>query len=86
MYAIRSYYDKAGEIKQDLESKQIRIHIDDRKEMSPGFKFNDWEMKGVPLRIEIGPKDMDKQKILIAKRYNKEKTNLGFDEISYNFV
>ncbi len=74
--------DKAGEIKQDLESKQIRIHIDDRKEMSPGFKFNDWEMKGVPLRIEIGPKDMDKQKILIAKRYNKEKTNLGFDEIS----
>ncbi|MFB5621486.1 MAG: proline--tRNA ligase [Candidatus Nitrosomaritimum yanchengensis] len=74
--------DKADEIKQDLESKQIRIHIDDRKEMSPGFKFNDWEMKGVPLRIEIGPKDMDKQKILIAKRYNKEKTNLGFDEIS----
>ena len=74
--------DKAGEIKQELESKQIRTHIDDRKEMSPGFKFNDWEMKGVPLRIEIGPKDMDKQKILIAKRYNKEKTNLGFDEIS----
>jgi len=74
--------DKAGEIKQDLESKQIRTHIDDRKEMSPGFKFNDWEMKGVPLRIEIGPKDMDKQKIIIAKRYNKEKTNLGFDEIN----
>ncbi|MGD8708230.1 MAG: proline--tRNA ligase [Nitrosopumilaceae archaeon] len=74
--------DKASEIKQNLESKQIRIHIDDRKEMSPGFKFNDWEMKGVPLRIEIGPKDMDKQKILIAKRHNKEKTNLRFDEIS----
>ena len=74
--------DKADEIKQDLESKQIRIHIDDRKEMSPGFKFNDWEMKGVPLRIEIGPKDMEKQKILIAKRYNKEKTSLGFDETS----
>jgi prolyl-tRNA synthetase len=73
---------KASEIKQNLESKQIRIHIDDRKEMSPGFKFNDWEMKGIPLRIEIGPKDMDKQKILIAKRYNKEKTNLGFDEIN----
>jgi prolyl-tRNA synthetase len=74
--------DKASEIKQNLESKQIRIHIDDRNEMSPGFKFNDWEMKGVPLRIEIGPKDMDKQKILIAKRHNKEKTNLRFDEIS----
>lgn len=73
--------EKANEIKQNLEMKQIRIHIDDRKEMSPGYKFNDWEMKGVPVRIEIGPKDMDKQKIVLAKRYNKEKTNLGFNEI-----
>ena len=73
--------EKANEIKQNLDSKQIRTHIDERTEMSPGYKFNDWEMKGVPLRIEIGPKDMDKQKILLAKRYNKEKTDLGFNEI-----
>ncbi len=65
--------EKTGEIKQILDSKQIRVHIDDRTEMSPGYKFNDWEMKGVPLRIEIGPKDMDKQKVLLAKRYNKRK-------------
>ncbi|MFZ8922428.1 MAG: proline--tRNA ligase [Nitrosopumilaceae archaeon] len=72
---------KANEIKQSLDSKQIRTHVDERTEMSPGYKFNDWEMKGVPLRIEIGPKDMDKQKVLIAKRYNKEKTDLSFNEI-----
>ncbi len=73
--------EKSNEIQNLLESKQIRTHIDDRNELSPGFKFNDWEMKGVPLRIEIGPKDIEKQKVVVAKRYNKEKLNLRFDEI-----
>jgi prolyl-tRNA synthetase len=73
--------EKSDEIQKLLESKQIRTHIDDRNELSPGFKFNDWEMKGVPLRIEIGPKDIEKQKVVVAKRYNKEKLNLRFDEI-----
>ncbi len=72
---------KADEIKKQLESKLIRVHIDDRNEISPGYKFNDWEMKGVPLRIEIGPKDILKQKVVLAKRYNKEKIDLSFDEI-----
>ena len=72
---------KSNEIQKLLESKKIRVHIDDRNELSPGFKFNDWEMKGVPLRIEIGPKDIEKQNVVIAKRYNKEKINLRFDEI-----
>jgi prolyl-tRNA synthetase len=73
--------EKSEEIKQKLETKSIRVHIDDRNELSPGYKFNDWEMKGVPLRIEIGPKDISKQKVVLAKRYNKEKIDLGFDEI-----
>ncbi len=72
---------KADEIKTQLESKSIRVHIDDRDEISPGYKFNDWEMRGAPLRIEIGPKDIQKQKIVLAKRYNKEKIDLMFTEI-----
>jgi prolyl-tRNA synthetase len=72
---------KSDEINKQLESKFIRVHIDDRNELSPGYKFNDWEMKGVPLRIEIGPKDILKQKVVVAKRYNKEKIDLSFDEI-----
>ncbi|HUT06242.1 MAG TPA: proline--tRNA ligase [Nitrosopumilaceae archaeon] len=72
---------KADDIKNQLESKLIRVHVDDRNEISPGYKFNDWEMKGVPLRIEIGPKDILKQKVVLAKRYNKEKIDLSFDEI-----
>ena len=72
---------KVQEIKEELESKEIRIHVDDRNELSPGYKFNDWEMKGIPLRIEIGPKDIQQQKVVLAKRYNKEKSDLIFDNI-----
>jgi len=72
---------KVEEIKETLESKEIRIHVDDRSELSPGYKFNDWELKGVPIRIEIGPKDIEKQSVVIAKRYTREKSSLGFTEI-----
>lgn len=72
---------KVKEIQEKLESKDIRVQVDDRQGLSPGYKFNDWEMKGVPVRIEIGPKDIEKQSIVIAKRYNREKSNLDFSEI-----
>ncbi len=72
---------KANEIKEKLESKDIRVHVDDRSELSPGYKFNDWELKGVPIRIEIGPKDIEKQSMIIAKRYNLEKSSLSFTEV-----
>ena len=72
---------KVEEIKKILESKEIRVHVDDRSELSPGYKFNDWELKGVPIRIEVGPKDIEKQSVVIAKRYNREKSSLGITEI-----
>ena len=72
---------KVDEIKKKLEEKKIRVHVDDRNELSPGYKFNDWELKGVPIRIEIGPKDIEKESMVLAKRYNSEKINLGIDEI-----
>ncbi|BDQ31231.1 proline--tRNA ligase [Nitrosopumilus zosterae] len=72
---------KVEEIKNKLELKEIRVHVDNREGLSPGYKFNDWELKGVPLRIEIGPKDIEKESVVIAKRYNCEKTNLNFTDI-----
>ncbi|MCA9827550.1 MAG: proline--tRNA ligase, partial [Nitrosopumilus sp.] len=72
---------KAEEIRMTLEDKKIRVHVDDRDGLSPGYKFNDGELKGVPLRIEIGPKDIEKGSIVIAKRHSREKSNLGFSEI-----
>ena len=72
---------KANEIKKILVGKKIRVHMDDRSELTPGFKFHDWELRGIPLRIEIGPKDIEKQKVVLAKRYNKEKIDLAISEI-----
>ena len=46
----------------------FRVKLDDRSELTPGFKFNDWEMRGVPLRIEVGPRDVANNKLVIARR------------------
>jgi prolyl-tRNA synthetase len=46
----------------------LRVKVDDRTEVTPGFKFNDWEMRGVPLRLEVGPKDVEKNSVMAARR------------------
>ena len=74
-------FPKVDEIEKNLESKGIRVHVDDRNGLSPGYKFNDWELKGIPIRLEIGPKDIEKQSLILAKRYNREKISLDFDNI-----
>ncbi|MGH2593228.1 MAG: proline--tRNA ligase [Anaerolineae bacterium] len=47
---------------------EARFKVDDREDVSPGFKFNDWEMRGVPLRMEVGPKDVDSHQVVLARR------------------
>lgn len=58
----------ADKVFAELKAAGIRIRMDDREEVTPGFKFNDWEMRGVPLRIEIGPKDLEKGSVALARR------------------
>ena len=70
--------DKAYEIKKNLE-KNFRVAIDDRDEYKPGWKFNEWEMKGVPLRIEIGPKDIEKNQITVSSRIGEGKIQISLD-------
>ena len=72
---------KSKEIEDTLSKKKIRVHIDTRDEFTPGYKFHDWEMKGVPLRIEIGPKDLAKDKMVLVRRDSQKKTDLSFDNI-----
>lgn len=74
--------EKSTEIEKILLEKNIRVHVDRRNELTPGFKFHDWELRGIPLRIEIGPKDLAKKKIVIATRYNREKNDLAIEKIS----
>jgi len=60
--------EKCGEVLGKLEEKGFRVHLDDREKYTPGFKFNEWELKGVPLRIEIGPKDIENHEISLVRR------------------
>jgi len=73
---------KACQIKDSLSNNDIRIHLDDREQLTPGFKFNDWEMRGIPIRIEIGPKDIAKNQIVLARRHNQTKISLDIDGLA----
>jgi prolyl-tRNA synthetase len=56
----------------ELKQAGIRSHLDDRVQLSPGYKFNDWELRGVPLRLELGPRDLDAGTAIIAQRLGAE--------------
>jgi prolyl-tRNA synthetase len=58
----------ARAMRDSLDSAGIRVKIDEREGVSPGFKFNDWEMRGVPIRIEIGPRDVAAGEVVLARR------------------
>ena len=63
--------------------KSYRIKIDDRDNISPGFKFNEWELKGVPLRIEIGPKDIENNSVVFSRRDGVDgKNSISINEVS----
>lgn len=67
--------EKVNKKTQELSKKlsELNVFIDDRKEYSPGWKFNEWELKGIPLRIEIGPKDLEKKQVIVVRRDTNEK-------------
>jgi len=61
---------------EDLESQGLRAKYDDRSMYNPGWKYNHWEQKGVPIRIEVGPMDIEKKQVRVVVRYNGEKIDL----------
>jgi prolyl-tRNA synthetase len=65
--------NKANQIFNNLKQKGVLVVLDDRQEYTPGWKFNEWELKGVPIRIEIGPRDIKQGQIVLVRRDTKEK-------------
>jgi prolyl-tRNA synthetase len=63
---------------EGLKESGVRVHVDMREGISPGWKFNEWEEKGVPLRLEIGPKDLQKNTALLVDRLSGEKREVPF--------
>ena len=72
--------EKAEELYKML-SKTYRMELDIREQYSPGYKFNDWEMKGVPVRIELGPRDIEAGKCVVVRRDTLEKFDIQLDEL-----
>jgi prolyl-tRNA synthetase len=73
-----SVMNAARKIRAELVAAEIRVKLDERDGMSPGFKFNDWEMRGVPLRVELGPKDVAKGNVVLARRDRPGKEGKSF--------
>jgi prolyl-tRNA synthetase len=67
--------------KQTFKECKLRVHIDKRDKETPGFKFNDWELKGACLRIELGPKDIEKESCIIARRDTGEKKVVAWTDL-----
>ncbi len=72
--------EKVGELKNKL-SNLFRVKVDDRDKYSPGYKFNYWEMKGVPIRLEIGPRDIENNQCVLVRRDNQEKITVALDNV-----
>jgi prolyl-tRNA synthetase len=73
-----SVFENAHKLRKELTDAGIRVKMDEREGMSPGFKFNDWEMRGVPLRLELGPKDVAKDSVVLARRDRPGKEGKAF--------
>jgi prolyl-tRNA synthetase len=72
--------EKAKEILEKLKAKGYTAVLDDRAEYTPGWKFNQWELKGVPVRIEIGPRDLKQEQVTLARRDTYQKTTAKMGE------
>lgn len=77
--------EKAAELYGRLE-KQFRVFLDDREQYTPGFKFNEWELKGVPLRIEIGPKDLENKQVVLVRRDFRERIPIAEDKLESEII
>jgi prolyl-tRNA synthetase len=71
---------KASEV-YDMLSKNFRVEMDDRDTYSPGWKFNEWELKGVPVRLELGPRDIQKGQVVLVRRDNGEKVDVPVENL-----
>jgi prolyl-tRNA synthetase len=73
---------KAREIQETLRRAGVRVLLDDRDAYTPGWKFAEWEMRGVPLRLEIGPKDIEKSQVVLVRRDTRDKAAVAMETLA----
>ena len=77
---------RAQAIRDELVARGVRVMLDDRDTQTPGWKYNEWELRGVPLRLEIGPKDIEKSQVMLARRDTREKSSAAMDGLASHVV
>ncbi|MBS7632560.1 proline--tRNA ligase [Candidatus Bathyarchaeota archaeon] len=77
---IESITSKAKELQEKLHKAGVTTVLDNREEYTPGWKFNEWELKGIPIRIEIGPRDIKQEQVTLARRDTSQKTTVKQEE------
>jgi prolyl-tRNA synthetase len=77
---------KAESIRDALMARGIRVMLDARESQTPGWKFNEWELRGVPLRMEIGPKDLEKSQVVLARRDTRAKSPVPMEGLTERVV
>jgi prolyl-tRNA synthetase len=73
---------RAREIRSELVSSGIRVFLDDREEHTPGWKFAEWELRGAPLRLEIGPKDIERSQVVLVRRDDRVKSQMPMEGLA----
>jgi len=63
----------SAKVAEELSGAAVRVKVDDREGQRPGFKFNEWELKGVPIRLELGPRDLDAEQVTVVRRDTGDK-------------
>lgn len=71
--------DLADEVFSTLKKAGLRVTVDDRENYNPGFKYNHWELRGVPVRLEIGAKEVENREVRICKRNDGAKVSMSVD-------
>lgn len=75
---------KLKEIEAALKAQGIAVHLDDRDNYNAGYKFNHWELRGVPVRLELGPKDLTQNQVRMVYRYNGAKQDVAIPDLLNN--
>lgn len=74
--------DFCEDLRRQIKAVDVSVHVDDREGHSPGWKFSEWELRGVPVRIEVGPKDLEKNQVVLVRRDTGEKDFVPVDKLS----
>src|ERR687892_1401473 len=75
-------FQAADHLRKDLAGAGIRAHVDNREGMKPGAKYYEWEGRGVPLRLEVGPRDVASGSVVLARRTGGKKESLPMDGLA----